>query len=135
MRVAAVFNDKGFPDKRPILAAPIRGLRLARLRRDGEVYLLAQSVARVRGVTLRQMLASSRGNAPAARARQLAMYLSHVLLGRPQDAVGVLFGRHASTVSYACRVMEDLRDEPAIELEIASVERALTASMETRNAV
>ena len=135
MRVAAIFNDIGFPDSRPVLAAPIRGLRLARLRRDGDVYLLARSVARLRGVTLRQMLASGRGNAPAARARQLAMYLAHVLLGRPQDAVGRLFGRHASTVSYACRVMEDLRDNPPLEMEIALIERALAASLETRNGV
>ena len=58
------------------------------------------------------------------------MYLAHVLLGRHQDAVGILFGRDASTVSHACRVIEDLRDEARLEIEISAIECALTAHEE-----
>ena len=85
-------------------------------------------------MTLQQMLAAGRGSADTATARQLAMYLAHVVLGRPQEVVGVLFGRHASTVSYACRVMEDLRDNPPLETEIAFIESRLTSDREDRDA-
>ena len=118
----------------PAPAGRIRELRLARLRRDPETYLLTRAVARSRGLTLRQVLAGGRGTAKAAAARQLAMYLAHVLLGRPQDVVGRLFGRHASTVSHACRVIEDRRDNPPLEREIADIERALAADVETSRA-
>jgi chromosomal replication initiation ATPase DnaA len=112
----------------------VRNLRLARLRRDRDVYLLTRTVARVHEVSLRQMLASERGTAREARARQLAMYLAHVLLGRRQDAVGLLFGRDTSTVSYACRVIEDRRDEPSLEAEIAKIEGRLSTAREDRDA-
>jgi len=113
---------------------PLRGLRLARLRRDQEAYRLTRAVGRSRKVSLRAMLANERGSAEAAAARQLAMYLIHVLLGRPQDVVGTLFGRHASTVSHACRVIEDLRDRPPLEAEIAAIETGLADSAEISDA-
>ena len=74
---------------------------------------------------MRVLLGRGRGDAAAAAARQLAMYLVHVMLGRQQDVVGRLFGRDASTVSHACRVIEDLRDNPPLETEIAAIERRL----------
>lgn len=113
--------------------APARNLRFRRLRKDAEVFALTQAVARVRRVTLRQMLAKGRGTARAASARQLAMYLAHVVLQRPQDVVGRLFGRDASTVSHACQIIEDLRDHPPLEGEIARVESALLQHREARD--
>ena len=133
MRVAATTFSDDFSLQRPFRQR-VRNLRLARLRRDREVYLLTRTVARARGLPLRQMLASGRGKADEAGARQLAMYLAHVLLGRRQDAIGLLFGRDTSTVSYACRVIEDLRDDPVIEAEIAQIESRLPTAAEDRDA-
>lgn len=105
-----------------------RELRIARLARDPNTFALTRLVARARGVPTRQILSKGRGTARAAAARQLAMYLAHVLLGRAQDDVGRLFGRDPSTVCHACRVVEDLRDDPAIEAEIVRIEAALALS-------
>jgi len=82
---------------------------------------------------MRSMLGRERGDAAVAAARQLAMYLVHVLLGRRQDVVGRLFGRDASTVSHACRVIEDLRDTPPLEIEIATIEQRLRDREEHRD--
>jgi chromosomal replication initiation ATPase DnaA len=95
---------------------------------DTQALRVAECVARGRGLKVRDLLRPSRGELDIARARQLAMYLVHVLLSRPQDVVGVLFGRDRTTVAHACRVMEDRRDDPAIEAEIASIEAALDAA-------
>jgi chromosomal replication initiation ATPase DnaA len=50
------------------------------------------------------------------------MYLVYVVLGRPQDEVGRLFGRQRSTVAHACHVIEDQRETVEIEEEIARIE-------------
>jgi hypothetical protein len=71
------------------------------------------------------LLADTRGRAEVANARHLAMYLMHVGLSRPMDAVGRIFGRHVTTVSHACRVIEDARDDPAFETMVAEIEAML----------
>jgi chromosomal replication initiation ATPase DnaA len=75
----------------------------------------------------------SRGCRAAARARQLAMYLSHVICGRTLSEIGERFGRDRTTVSYACAVIEDLRDDPAFDAEVTALERELEARL-TRSA-
>jgi len=100
-------------------------LRLRRLGKDHDASVIIRAVARKRRVALRDLLGPARGDGQTAAARQLAMYLVHVLLGRSQEAVGRLFGRDASTVSHARRTIEDLRDAPPLETEIAGVEALL----------
>lgn len=109
-------------------------VRFLRLRRDAEAFKIARAVARSRRVTMRALLARGRGDAATASARQLAMYLVHVLLGRPQEAVGRLFGRDASTVSHACRMIEDLRENPPLETEIAAIETRVQRQQEVSDA-
>lgn len=58
------------------------------------------------------MLACRRGSAEVARARQVAMYLLHTALSVPYGEVAAMFGRDRTTVSHACRTIEDLRDDP-----------------------
>ena len=71
----------------------------------------------------RQMLTHpSRGRAPTAHARQLAMYLAHTALGRSLKEVGEVFGRDRTTVSYACALIEDMRDDPLFDAEVAALE-------------
>ena len=52
----------------------------------------------------------SRGVARVALARQVAMYLAHVVGRIDYAEVGRLFGRDRTTVKHACAVVEDLRD-------------------------
>ena len=64
------------------------------------------------------------------------MYLLHVLLGRTQAEIGLIFGRERSTVSYACQAIEMLRDEDlALEADIARIEaEGWSAAGEVRHA-
>ena len=104
--------------------------RFKRLRTDPEVFRLAQTVALERQVPLTNMLRHSRGSGHAASARQLAIYLAHVLLERPQDVVADLFHRKRTTVTHAVQTMEMRRDDPRLEAEIARIE----AQLEMRHA-
>lgn len=66
----------------------------------------------------------TRGNARAAVARQTAMYMAHVAMGLNFAQTGRLFERDRTTAAHACRRIEDLRDDPAFDLTLASLENA-----------
>lgn len=55
------------------------------------------------------------------------MYLSHVILGRSLAEIGSAFGRDRTTVSYACALIEDMRDDPVFDEEVSRFERRLEA--------
>lgn len=114
--------DLGFADREPG-----GRLRFQSLRGDHEVFVLTQLVAQERGVSMTKLLRRSRGSGRAASARQLAIYLSHVLLERPQDVVAALFSRDRTTVTHAVQAVEDRRDTPELEQEIARIEARLEA--------
>lgn len=84
-------------------------------------------IARERHVPIRLLIHKSRCRTATARARQLAMYLSHVVLGRSLTEIGDAFGRDRTTVSHACAVIEDMRDDPAFDAEVTALERRLEA--------
>jgi chromosomal replication initiation ATPase DnaA len=98
-------------------------LRFSRLRADQEVFALTHAVAVETAVCISKMLQRSRGFGRAARARQIAMYLAHVLLSRPQHDVALLFDRDRTTVAHAMHVVEDRRDDPRLERLIERIER------------
>jgi chromosomal replication initiation ATPase DnaA len=115
--------------------APKSRLRVARLRRDQEAFELVVHIAASRGVRMQDLVQGSRGTGASSQARQLAMYLVHVLLGRPQDVVAALFGRERTTVCHTCRSIELRRDDPALEAEILRIEAAMAERHEgSRNA-
>ena len=78
----------------------------------------------------RQLLTHpGRGRAPTAHARQLAMYLAHTALGKSLKEVGEVFGRDRTTVSYACAQIEDMRDDPRFDAEVATLESRIENMM------
>lgn len=89
-------------------------------------------VAREKKLPIRLLTHKSRSRQSVARARQLAMYLSHVVLGRSLNEIGEAFGRDRTTVSYACALIEDLRDDPHFDDEVCELERHLEAGMAGR---
>jgi chromosomal replication initiation ATPase DnaA len=96
---------------------------LTRLKGDAEAHGLVARVAKARRVSLRAVVHGGRGPIETALARQIAMYLLHVLLARTQGEIGLIFGRQRSTVSYACQTIEMLRDEDStLEADIAAIE-------------
>jgi|SRR5690606_33528812 len=98
----------------------------APLRACDEVIAL---VARQKNVPIRLLMHKSRSRLPTARARQLAMYLAHVVFGHSLTEVGEAFGRDRTTVSYACALIEDMRDDPHFDAEVCELERTLEARL------
>ncbi|MBU2531755.1 MAG: chromosomal replication initiator DnaA [Alphaproteobacteria bacterium] len=69
----------------------------------------------------------NRGPSKVAFARHVAMYLAHVACGLSLTAVGRLFKRDRTTVSYACRRIEDMRDRPQYDRAIGMMENTVRA--------
>ncbi|MCG5235159.1 helix-turn-helix domain-containing protein [Xanthobacter oligotrophicus] len=82
-------------------------------------------VAAMAGLNVDALLDLRRSTAPVSMARQIAMYLAHVGLGLSQAGVAQAFRRDRSTVAYACRRIEDLRDDPAFDHRVAQMEACL----------
>jgi chromosomal replication initiation ATPase DnaA len=108
--------------RRPRHLLPQSRARIDRLRSDPAAFALVEHIAAIRGVALRELLRGGQNRGHLGLSRQLAMYLVHVLLSRSQQDVAVLFSRANTTVSYACRVIELRRDDPAFEAQIADIE-------------
>lgn len=98
--------------------------------RTGSCDDIIALVARQKKLPIRLLIQPCRSRKPVARARQLAMYLSHVMLGRNLQEVGEAFGRDRTTVSYACALIEDMRDDPRFDAEVMALERQIEAGME-----
>lgn len=88
--------------------------RLSSLQRQ-ECRAVASLVSQRKGVAVPDLLMPTRGCRHVAEARQMAMYLCHTLLHLTQAQVGYFFHRDRTTVGHACALVEDLRDDPAVE--------------------
>ncbi len=84
--------------------------------------LVAAIVCSEKKVSRSLIFNQSRCRAETARARQLAMYLAHVVLGQSLTSIGIAFGRDRTTVSHACALIEDLRDDPTFDEEVSRLE-------------
>ena len=82
-------------------------------------------VAMTTGVCPAQIQSRTRNKAQAARARQIAMYLSHVSFEWPLARVGAAFGRDRTTASHACHKVEDLRDDADFDANLNAMEACL----------
>lgn len=80
------------------------------------------SVWNVPGGPLR---AATRGRAPIAFARQVAIYLSHVAFGLGYGELARRFGRDRTTIRHACRLVEMCRDDPRLDLALDWLEQAV----------
>jgi chromosomal replication initiation ATPase DnaA len=110
----------------PQFAENVRDRRHATREDFGLADVLAL-VARDKHIPIRLLLHTSRCRADAARARHLAMYLAHVVKGISLTTIGSAFGRDRTTVSYACALIEDLRDDAAFDAELDALELELNA--------
>lgn len=62
------------------------------------------------GIDAAEISGPTRGSAPIAFARQVAMYLAHVAFEMSLNRVAIAFDRDRSTVGHACHLIEDRRD-------------------------
>lgn len=85
-------------------------------------------VALATGVAAAEILAPTRCNAKAARARQIAMYLTYIAWRWPMARVGRAFGRDRTTAGYACRLVEEMRDNRRFDITLERLEACLKAA-------
>ncbi len=92
---------------------------------DRRGWRLVECVAESRGVALDDLLQRDRGLAGVAMARQIAMYLMHTHFGRQYAEVGRFFRRDRTTVSHACGLIEELREDADFDAAVSAIEAAL----------
>lgn len=80
------------------------------------------AIASAFAVPVDELRARSRRTQNVAFARQSGMYLAHVVWGLNYSAAGVLFHRDRTTAAHACQVVEDRRDDPAIDRVLQQLE-------------
>lgn len=66
-----------------------------------------------------------KGSSQICFARQIAMYLVHVMFNINLTRTAELFSRDRSTVSHACNVVEDSRDDEIFNAKLERLERFL----------
>lgn len=109
------------------------------------VYLICPSTNRQRAaissivsaafdIPVKDLRLPKRGRAKVALARQVAMYLSHVVLGMTLCEAGRLYSRDRTTAAHACRLVEDLRDEQRFDTLLSLLEDMVRAEIVHRAA-
>jgi len=98
------------------------GVRRSQLRQA-----IDPAVAAVFEVDLHDLRAATRGSTRTAFARQVAMYLAHVVCGLSLTEVGTLFARDRTAAAHACSVVEDRRDDPDLDGRLEHLERAVAS--------
>ena len=87
-----------------------------------DVVALATAAAFV--VPVGELISATRRTADVAFARQSAMYLAHVAFGLNYSKVARAFGRDRTTAAHACQLIEERRDDPAVDAVLGSLEHA-----------
>jgi chromosomal replication initiation ATPase DnaA len=85
-------------------------------------WLMEAATAAAFAVPVDELRAPSRRAAEAAFARQCAMYLAHVVLSLRYSDIGRLFRRDRTTATYACQLVEERRDDPAVDRVLVTLE-------------
>lgn len=90
---------------------------------------IASALFNVSGKELRR---PGRTALEVSRVRQIAMYVTHVILGVSMADVGRGFGRDRTTVVYACHLIEDMRDDEDFDRVVVMTERVAMAAFRER---
>lgn len=102
---------------------------------DTRRRLLTETVATAFDVSADRIMASGRGPARIATARQFAIYLARMRLGLSFTDAGRLFRRDRTTAAYACRRIEDMRDDERIDALLDRLEQRLVRLLEAEGAL
>ena len=86
--------------------------------------VVALATAAAFAVPVGELISATRRTAYVAFARQSAMYLAHVAFGLNYSEVARAFGRDRTTAAHACQLIEERRDDPAVDAVLGSLEDA-----------
>jgi chromosomal replication initiation ATPase DnaA len=89
------------------------------------VAFVTHLVAMATDVSPSEIAAQRRTSGAAARARQIAIYLTHVSFHWPLARVAFAFGRDRTTCGHACHKVEDLRENAAFDARMVALEDCL----------
>ncbi len=95
---------------------------------EAQARLTRTLVAYAFGVPEKDMDALTRRTARVAFGRQVAMYLAHISFELSLSRVAIAFGRDRTTVSHACHLVEDRRDDAAFDAQLEELESMLRAA-------
>jgi hypothetical protein len=104
---------------------PVETPPLPAARTDIAARFVVRLVAMLEKVPEHELFSPTRGSESVSRLRQIAMYLLHTSLSVPYGEVARAFGRDRTTVSHACRQVEDMRDDPLLDTTIGEIETLL----------
>jgi hypothetical protein len=86
--------------------------------------VVALATAAAFAVPVGELISATRRSPYVAFARQSAMYLAHVTFGLNYSEVARAFGRDRTTAAHACQLIEERRDDPAVDAVLGSLEHA-----------
>jgi chromosomal replication initiation ATPase DnaA len=89
------------------------------------VGFVTHLVSLATGVPAGEINAPKRVSNTAVRARQLAIYLTHITFHWSLNRVAYAFGRDRTTCGHACRKIEDLREDAAFDRRLSELEACL----------
>ncbi len=92
------------------------------LYRSAAIHYIEMLTSKVFAIPVDCIRSKKRGNAIVSFARHTSMYLAHVALSFSLNEVGIAFKRDRTTVVYACRMVEDERDDPAFDAMLDTLE-------------
>ncbi len=84
------------------------------------------------GVQAESLFAPKRGRTSLSFVRQIAMYLTAIVYEVSLAGVARAFKRDPSTVSHACQLVEDMRDDPALDAILNRLETVLASAKSLR---
>lgn len=90
--------------------------------------LVIRLVATMDKVAVDDLTGTTRGTAEVSLSRHIAMYLMHTVFSCPYHRVAAFFSRDRTTVSHACRLIEDARDDAAFDQRLEVMENLLVSA-------
>jgi hypothetical protein len=106
-----------------VLPAPLENLSAAMPPEpERTCHWVAFCVARDFGLDMVALFAPTRGAPRIAFARQVAMYLAHIGFELSFETISRVFDRDRTTVSHACHVVEDGRDDIWLDCRLEALE-------------
>jgi hypothetical protein len=97
-------------------------------------HWVAFCVARDFGLHMLALFAPTRGPPRTAFARQVAMYLARTGFELSLETISQVFDRDRSTVSHACHVVEDGRDDIWLDCRLEALELFCRSGLEALEA-
>jgi Bacterial dnaA protein helix-turn-helix len=98
-------------------------------------HWVAFCVARDFGLGMPALFAPTRGGPRTAFARQVAMYLAHTGFELSFETISRVFDRDRTTVSHACHVVEDGRDDIWLDCRLEALELFCRTGLEALEAI